>query len=100
MIEANNQDYDEKTNNLTGELKATIASMMDQIKTSKYSQDKRDKKKAQYPTTVVPANNMSPPLEGGNPTKIGGMWNLKHEISSPKFYELLVKTELKGNNAL
>ena len=24
------------------------------------------------------------------------MWNLKHEISSPRFYELLTKTELKG----
>ena len=28
------------------------------------------------------------------------MWNLKHEIRSPKFYELLKKTELKGNTAM
>ena len=25
------------------------------------------------------------------------MWALKHEISSPKFYEILVNTELKGD---
>ena len=24
------------------------------------------------------------------------MWNLKHNISSPKPYELLIRTELKG----
>ena len=28
------------------------------------------------------------------------MWTLKHEISSPKFYELFIKTELKGYTAL
>ena len=28
------------------------------------------------------------------------MLNLKHEIISPKFYELLIKIELKGDNAL
>ena len=28
------------------------------------------------------------------------MWTLKHEIISPKFYELLTKTELKGDTAL
>ena len=28
------------------------------------------------------------------------MWTLKHEISSPRFYELLIKTELKGDTAL
>ena len=51
-------------------------------------------------TIVVPANRRVPPLDGGNCTKIGGMWNLKHEISSPKLYELLIKTELKGDTAL
>ena len=39
-------------------------------------------------------------MEGGHYTKIDGMWTLKHEISSPKFYELLIKTELKGDTAL
>ena len=28
------------------------------------------------------------------------MWNLKNDISPPKFYELLIKTELKVNNDL
>ena len=32
--------------------------------------------------------------------KIGGMWNLKHEIRSPKLYYLLIKKELKGDTAL
>ena len=39
-------------------------------------------------------------MEGGQSTKIGGMWNFKHEISSPKFYAILIKTELKGDTAL
>ena len=28
------------------------------------------------------------------------MWTLKHEIISPKFYDILVKTEIKGDTAL
>ena len=28
------------------------------------------------------------------------MWNLKHEISLPRFYELLIQIKLKGDNAL
>ena len=28
------------------------------------------------------------------------MWNLKHEIISPNFYELLTKIEIKGGTAL
>ena len=46
-------------------------------------------------TTVrdrVTADRRAPLLEGGHSTKIGSMWTLKHEISSPKFYELLIKT--------
>ena len=31
--------------------------------------------------------------------KIGGIWNLKNDISTPKVYELLIKIELKGDNA-
>ena len=52
------------------------------------------------PTTVVPSNRRYPPLEGGHSNKIGGMWTLKHEISSPKFYELFINIELKGETAL
>ena len=39
-------------------------------------------------------------MEGGHYTKLGGMWTLKHRISSPKLYELLIKTELKGDTVL
>ena len=78
--------------NLIACLTVNIASMMDQIKISKYSPEKKDLPKSQDPTTVVPANNKAPPLEGGNSTNIGVMWSLKHDISSPKFYELLIKT--------
>ena len=49
---------------------------------------------------MLPTNKRAPPLEGGISDKICGMWTLKHEISSPKFYELLIKTELKGDTAL
>ena len=52
------------------------------------------------PTTMVPDKRRAPQLERLNSTKIGGMWTLKHEISSPKFYELLIDTELKGGTAL
>ena len=36
-------------------------------------------------------------MDGGNYTKIGGMWTLTHEIISTKFYELLVNTKIKGD---
>ena len=52
------------------------------------------------PTTVVPTKKMAPPLEGGHYTKFCGMWTLKHEIISPKLYELLINKELKGDTAL
>ena len=74
--------------------------MMDQIKMPKSSQDKTDSPKEQDPTTVVLANKKAPPLEGGNLTKKYGMWTIKHETSSQKFYELLIKIELKGDTAL
>ena len=65
--------------------------MMDQIKISKYSPEKKDSTKYQYPTTMVPDNYNSPPLLRGHYTNNGGMWNLKHEIRSPKFYEIIIK---------
>ena len=74
--------------------------MMGQIKLSKYSPEKKGSPKARYPTTVVPDKKRDPPLEGGYSTKIGDMWTLKHENISPKFYELLIKTEIKGDTAL
>ena len=49
------------------------------------------------PTTTVQTNRRDPPLEGGISENICGMWTLKHGISSQIFYELLIKTELKGD---
>ena len=40
---------------------------------------------------MVPDKKKAPPLEGGNSTKNGGVWTLKHNIRSPKLYELLIK---------
>ena len=49
---------------------------------------------------VVPAYRRDPPLDGGKSAKNGGMWTLKHDISSPNSYELLIKTEIKVDTAL
>ena len=64
------------------------------------SPDKIESPKFHYPDTVVTANKNSPPSEGGNSMEIGGTWNLKQKTRSPKFYELIIKTELKGDTAL
>ena len=77
-----------------------ITPTMDQIKISKSSPDKKDSPKYQDTNNVVPYNKKYPPLEGGHSTKIGGIWNIKHEIRSPKFYEILIKTELKRDTDL
>ena len=77
-----------------------ITLMMDKIKISKYSPDRKYSPKTQDPNTVVLDNKKASSLEGGHSKKIGGMWTLKHEISSPKFYEFLIKIYLKGDTAL
>ena len=45
---------------------------------------------------MVHTNRRAPPIS----ENIAGMWTLKHEISSPIFYELLIKTELKVDTAM
>ena len=99
-IESNKQDYDEKMKKLASDLTGMIASMMDQINIYKSSPYSKGSPKTHDPTTEVAANKKAPPLEGGHYTKNGGIWNIKNEISSPKFYELLIKTELKGYTAM
>ena len=79
-------------------IKTTISQLLVQNQHS--SLDKVDSLKSQYQDTVVQANKKSPPLEDGKSMNIGGMWTIKHEISSPKLYELLIKTELKVDTAL
>ena len=56
--------------------------------------------KAQDTDTLVRSNKKYPLLEVGHYLKIGDMWNLKHDIISPKFDDLLIKTPLKGDTDL
>ena len=70
MIKANKQDYDDKMKKLAADFTGIIASMMDQIKISKSSPDKKYSPKSQYLTTVVPSNKKDPPLEGRHSTKM------------------------------
>ena len=67
-IENNKQHSDEKMNNLTEYPTAMITLMMDQIKISKYSPNRKYSQKSQYPITVVPDNKRYPRLEGGHST--------------------------------
>ena len=103
-MKANKQNSNEKMRNITEAfkaiLKSTITTIMDQINTYKSSLDHMDSSKPQYPITVVPDKNRASPLDIGHSTKIGGMWTLKHDNSSPKLYEVLIKTELKGYTVL
>ena len=73
---------------------------MDHINMSKSSTDHKYPPKPQEPTTVVPVNSRTPPLDAGHSTKIGGMCTIKHEIISPTLYELLVNTGLKRDTAM
>ena len=77
-----------------------VKNIMDQIQISNSSRDNIHSPKAHDHTTSVLANKRDPPLEGVNHKTNGGMWTLKHETSSPKFYELLINTELKGDTSL
>ena len=98
-IEANKQEADknhketnEKLTLLTDNLQVFTALMIDKTNISKSSPSQKNTLTLPYYTTMVPTNNMDTMLEGEHSTKIRGMWTLKHEISSPKFYELLIKT--------
>ena len=81
---------------LTASLKemivSTVTTTMDQMTIYKSSPDQKFSKKSQDPNIVVPANKRAMLLPGEHSTKIGGMWNLKHDIRSTKFYEFLVNT--------
>ena len=86
---------DQKLTQITEDLNfftETITSMMDQTNNQKLLPAQKDTPNPLEPTTVVLSNRRAPPLNGGHSTNIGGMWTLKHEIISSKFYELLIKT--------
>ena len=74
--------------------------MMNQTSNSKLSPAQKDALNPLDPTTVVRDNRRDPPLDWGHSTKIGGMWNFKHDIISTKLYELLINTGLKRDTAL
>ena len=78
-IEEKRQDYDEKTKNTTEDLTSMITSMVDQIKISKSSPEKRDSSKYQDTTTMLLDNNRAPPLEGVHLQKMVacGLSNMK-----------------------
>ena len=114
-IEANKQESDknhketsDKITILTENQKETtetlklILATMKKYKNyiSKSSPAQKDTSTCSDPSTTVQTKKRSPPLEGGISENIGGMWTLKHEIRSPRFYELLIKTELKGDTSL
>ena len=83
---------DKKLTQITENLQFLTAFMMYHTNIYKSSPTQKDTSTPLDPTTVVPTNRRDPPLEGGVYEKNGGMWTLKHEISLPKFYELLIKT--------
>ena len=115
IIEANNQESDknhketaekitlltEHQNDNTETLKHILEEMKkDKNNISKSSPSQKDTSTLPDPTNAVQTNRRAPLLEGGISENIGGMWTLRHEISSPKFYELLIKIELKRATAL
>ena len=90
-MKSNKEDSDDKMMNIVEDLKVMLTEITEQIKTLKYWTTQKDPPKPPEPNTVVTANRRAPPLEGRQSTEIGGIWNLKHEISSPKCCELLIK---------
>ena len=80
---------------LTEDFKEMLTAITNQINTLKSSPTQKDSLKALDPPTMVLANRRATSLFGGKSKNIGSMWTLKHDISSPKFYELLIKIELK-----
>ena len=96
----NHKETTENIKQLTETLNQVLAEMKDKNNISKSSPSQKDTSTLPDPTNAVQTNRRAPLLEGGISENIGGMWTLRHEISSPKFYELLIKTELKGDTAL
>ena len=102
-IHANRQEFDDKMkthDSKLDNLTEMMENIMDQIQISDYSPDKMHSPKAQDPTTVATDDKKSTPLEYGHSKTIVGMWTLKNEIRSPKFYKLLINKDLKGDTGM
>ena len=85
-MKSNKQDSDEKIMKLMEYFKEILTAITDNINTFKSSSTQNYSTKPPYPTTVVPNNRRDTSMDGGYSTKVGSIWNLKHEISSPKLY--------------
>ena len=96
LMDDNKEDTDDlkkklnKHNSGFYEIKTLIKQIM--VQNLHYSPEQKDLPNSQGFCTLVPANNKAPPLEGRHYMKIGGMWTLKHEFSSQKIYQTLIKT--------
>ena len=88
----NKQDYDEKMKKFTEEFKSMLVVIIDNIDTLKSSPTRKDSLKPLDPTNFSLANMRAPPLDGGQSRKIDDMYTLKHDISSPRLYELFITT--------
>ena len=96
----NHKETTENIKQITETRNRVLEEMKDKNNISKSSPAQKDTSTPPDPTTTFQTNRRAPPFEGGISENIGGMWTLKHEISSPRFYELLIKTELKRDTAL
>ena len=104
MIDDNSQASDEKMNTYYSKLDKQdskldniiemIKNMMYHNQNSNYPPENMDSPYDLSPTTVFSYEKKALPLEGGNSNKNGYLWTLKHDISLPKFYVLLINTEL------
>ena len=56
--------------------------------------------KPQDSSTMLHTNRRVTPIEGGCYQKIGEIWTLKHDISAPKLYELLINNNMKEKTVL
>ena len=92
IVQASNEklasEFTEMKSDIT-DIKTTFKQIIAQKHHS--SPGNMDSPKAQDTETLFLYTNKAPPLEGGNYMKIGGMWNIKHEIRLSKFFELLTK---------
>ena len=84
-IENNKQEMKSEMKDIKETLNKITTFMIDQTNISKSSPAQKDTSTPPDPTTTVQTNRKTPPLEGGISNKIGGMWTLKHKISSPRF---------------
>ena len=101
LLTENQKETNEKLNETNEKLALILTAMkIDKNNIFISSPAQKDTSPPPEPTTTAQTNRRAPPLEGRISDKVGDMWTLKHEISSPRFYELLIKIELKGDTAL